>query len=146
MKLKRGQKLCKHCKCINAARQRICIECSREFKLTNSRLKNEIINWKEELKPGDAFRIINGTGPYYVLTQDCGEGKEGDKLFVGSKGKFIVRDLDVKGIMAYKMTALGRFEFVYMGKDEYCKDFNIHRRAHRIVRITHNVRANRKRN
>jgi len=136
MKLKRGQKLCKKCKCVNAARQRVCIDCNSEFKLTKSKLKHEIVNWKEELKPGDTFRIINGTGPYYVLGRDCGEGKKGEKLFVGCKGKYMVRQLDDRGIMATRLTALGRYEYIYMGKDNYCKELNIHRRAHRIVRIT----------
>jgi uncharacterized OB-fold protein len=58
MKLERGQKRCKKCKAINAARQRICTNCDKEFKLKKTPIKNEVVNWKE-LQPGDTFRIIN---------------------------------------------------------------------------------------
>ena len=33
MKLKRGQKRCKKCQAINAARQRVCISCNQTFQL-----------------------------------------------------------------------------------------------------------------
>ena len=59
MKLKRGQKRCKKCQAINAARQRICIECKHEFTLKNTPIngvlfkvdkKIDIINFDELLK------------------------------------------------------------------------------------------------
>ena len=136
MKLKRGQKLCKKCKQITAARQRICKWCDHEFVLTNKKIKGEITNWKD-LKRGDIFRVVNGTGPYYVLNRSCGEGEAGDRLFMGAIGKYIVKGITDTGIDAWNVTKLGTsgYTFVYMGKPDYCEKLNIHRRPHRIVKI-----------
>ena len=139
MKLKRGQKLCKNCQAINAARQRVCIECKKTFKLKNTPIKNEIKDWKS-LQKGDIFRVINGTGSYYVLKRDCSEGQVGEKLLIGSKGKYIVKGIEDNGICAWSISPPGSFsshEFVYMGKDMFCEDLSIHKRAHRIVKIKH---------
>ena len=140
MKLSRGQKRCKACKSINAARQRKCVECDTEFKIKKGKLKNEITDWKA-LCQGDTFRVINGSGPFYLLTRDCGEGKRGERLFIGSKGKFVVRELEHNGISAIRLSSLlSKHEFIYMGKDEYCEELNIYRRAHRIVKIPNTAR------
>ena len=66
MKLGRGQKRCNKCQTVNAARQRVCVYCRQEFIMKNIPLKHEIKDWKV-LEKGDAFRVINGTGPYYIL-------------------------------------------------------------------------------
>ena len=135
MKLKRGQKCCKNCQTINAARQRICIECKKPFQLKNTPIKNEIKDWKS-LQKGETFRVVNGTGPYYVLSRDCGEGNKGDKIFMGAKGKYVVKSLSECGIQAFSKTVRGGYyEFIYMGKDSYSQALNIHSRAHRIVKI-----------
>ena len=135
MKLKRGQKRCKQCKSVNAARQRTCIVCKQEFKLKNTPIKNEIKDWKS-LQKGETFRVVNGTGPYYVLSRDCGEGNKGDKIFMGAKGKYVVKSLSECGIQAFSKTVRGGYyEFIYMGKDSYSQALNIHSRAHRIVKI-----------
>ena len=135
MKLKRGQKRCKNCQSINAARQRVCVDCGKTFKLKNTPIKNEIKDWKN-LQEGDTFRVINGTGPYYVLTRDCSEGEEGERLFMGAKGKYIVKALTTHGIHAWSKASRGSYyEFVYMGKDEFREDLNIYKRAHRIIKI-----------
>ena len=76
MKLKRGQKLCKNCQAVNAARQRVCITCNKPFQLKNTPIKHEIKDW-QNLQKGDTFRVVNGTGSYYVLKRDCSEGEEG---------------------------------------------------------------------
>ena len=144
MKLKRGQKLCKKCKSINAARQRICIVCKQEFTLKNTPIKHEIKDWKS-LQKGEAFRVVNGTGPYYVLSRDCGEGEKGDRIFMGAKGKYIVRAVSEQGIQAFSKTARGGYyEFVYMGKNSFSQELNIHSRAHRIVKIKHKPNKYRK--
>ena len=135
MKLKRGQKRCKSCKHINAARQRICVKCGKTFQIKNRPIKNEIKDWKS-LQPGEAFRVVNGTGPYYVLARDCGEGAKGDRIFMGAKGKYRVKEIADHGIHAWSIASRGNYyEFVYMGKDGYLQDLNIHRRAHRIIKI-----------
>tara|TARA_R110000824_G_scaffold33234_1_gene106605 strand:+ start:177 stop:599 length:423 start_codon:yes stop_codon:yes gene_type:complete len=136
MKLKRGQKRCKSCKHINAARQRNCSNCNKEFINKNRIIKNEIKDWKS-LQPGEAFRVVKGTGPYYILDRDCGEGGAGDRLFMGAKGQYIVKEITSTGIDAWGVSKFGscRYEFVYMGKSSYCEKLNIHRQAHRIVKI-----------
>ena len=135
MKLKRGQKLCKQCKGINAARQRICIVCKKPFQLKNTPIKNEIKDWKS-LQKGDTFRVINGTGPYFVSKINCDEGEIGDRILMGAKGKYIVKAVGEYGIHAWGITSRGSYyEFVYMGKDEFRESLGIHKRAHRIIKI-----------
>ena len=136
MKLKRGQKLCKNCQAVNAARQRVCITCNKPFQLKNTPIKHEIKDW-QNLQKGDTFRVVNGTGSYYVLKRDCSEGEEGEKLFIGSKGKYIVKNVEENGIHAWSISPPGSFshEFVYMGKDDFNRELNIYKRSHRIVKI-----------
>ena len=46
-----------------------------------------------------------------------------------------------QGIGAWKMTGgNSRYEFVYMGKDEFDNSLSIHREAHRIVKINNRRR------
>ena len=140
MKHSRRQKRCKKCHTDNAARQRVCVYCRQEFVMKNIPLKHEIKDWKV-LEKGDAFRVINGTGPYYILKGDSHEGKEGEKLFIGCRGKYIVDYIVAQGIGAWKMTGgNSRYEFVYMGEDEFDKSLSIHREAHRIVKINNRRR------
>ena len=140
MKLSRGQKRCKKCNTVNAARQRVCVYCRQEFTMKNIPLKLEIKDWKI-LEKGDAFRVINGTGPYYILKGDSHEGREGEKLFIGCRGKYIVDNVVAQGIGAWKMTGgNSRYEFVYMGEDEFDRSLSIHREAHRIVKINNRRR------
>ena len=136
MKLKRGQKRCKACKHVNAARQRICVKCGKTFQIKNRPIKNEIKDWRS-LQPGEAFRVVNGTGPYYILKRDCGEGQAGDRLFMGAKGKYIVKEITSNGIDAWSISNYGayRYEFVYMGTPNYCEKLNIYRQPHRIIKI-----------
>ena len=136
MKLKRGQKRCKACKHVNAARQRICVKCGKTFQIKNRPIKNEVKDWRS-LQPGEAFRVVNGTGPYYVLKRDCGEGRAGDRLFMGAKGKYIVKEISSNGIVAWSISNYGayRYEFVYMGTPNYCEKLNIYRQPHRIIKI-----------
>ena len=133
MILKRGQKLCKECKQVNAARQRICKWCGTKFALTNKKMRGEITNWKD-LQKGEVVRVINGTGPYYVFTRDCSEGNEGDRISLGAKGSYIVHEIDQDGIHCYGASHRNSgFTFVYMGKEEFRESTNIHRRPHRLV-------------
>lgn len=136
MKLKRGQKRCKSCKHINASRQRACINCGKIFQIKNKTIRNEIKDW-QNLEPGEAFRVVNGTGPYYILNRDCGEGQVGDRLFMGAKGRYIVKEITGTGIEAWRISKFGScgYQFVYMGKPSYCETLNIHRQPHRIIKI-----------
>ena len=140
MKITRGQKRCKKCNTVNAARQRVCVYCRQEFTMKNIPLKHEIKDWKS-LERGDAFRVVNGTGPYYILKSDSHEGRAGENLFIGGLGKYLVDIVVAQGICAWKITGgNSRYEFVYMGNDELDKSLNIHREAHRIVKINNKRR------
>ena len=61
MKLKRGQKICKKCNAICAARSRICKECGAAFISKNTPIKNEVKDWKS-LEKGDWLKVVQGTG------------------------------------------------------------------------------------
>ena len=140
MKLTRGQKRCKKCNTVNAARQRVCVYCRHEFTMNHIPLKHEIKDWKS-LERGDAFRVVNGRCTYYILKSDSHEGKAGEKLFIGCRGKYLVDNVVAQGIGAWKMTVgNSRYEFVNMGNDELDKSLNIHREAHRIVKINNRRR------
>ena len=143
MKLKRGQKLCKNCQAVNAARQRKCVDCGKVFQLKNTPIKNEIKDWKG-LEKGDTFRVINGTGSYYLLKRDCGEGEKGEKLFIGPKGKYQVKKIDMEnnGIHAWSLASPGNshYEFVYMGQDRFSKEVDIHQRAPRIIKFKYRTK------
>ena len=135
MKLSRGHKRCPKCQTVNAARQRVCVYCRTEFRIKNTPLRHEIKDWKS-LERGELFRVINGTGPYWMASDDSHDRQEGEKLFIGCKGKYKVDNISSQGIGAWKISGgHSRYEFVYMGKDEFSKDLNIHKTAHRIVKI-----------
>ena len=129
VKLKRGQKLCKSCGCINAARSGACKECKKVFVLKNSPIKNEIKDWRS-LSAGDTFKVVQGTGPYYVCKRDSEEGTVGEKIYMGARGVYNRKN--------------GGYDFVYMGEDQKASSgIKIIRKAHRIVR-TPNKRKRKK--
>ena len=135
MKLKRGQKICKKCNSINAARSRVCKECGTPFISKNTPIKNEIKDWKS-LQKGDWIRIIQGTGPYFVCTKQSEESNTGDKIYMGCKGKYEVVSIVSEGLMC---KGLGRknhgVEFVYMGKKKFSSYTGISSEPHRIVKM-----------
>jgi hypothetical protein len=135
MKLNRGQKRCKKCKSINAARQRICKNCQFEFISKNTPVKGEIKDWKS-LEIGDYIKIIQGTGPYFINKKDTEESKVGDRICLGDIGVYRVekkyRDgLRVSGV-SFKN---GGFSFLYMGKPKYIPSTGVHREPYRIKRV-----------
>ena len=135
MKLKRGQKLCKHCGAVNAARSSRCNTCEKPFISKNTPIKNEVKDW-EGLKKGDWLRVIQGTGPYFTCKRQTDEASVGDKIYMGCKGKYEVISIDRKGLLC---KALGRkncgVEFVYMGERNFCEYTDITKEPHRIVKL-----------
>ena len=81
----KGQKKCPECGAINGARAFQCKVCEYAFpnKYGRKRYNRPVINWSE-LKRGDCFRIVGGSGSYYV-SPDTGE-----RTYMSSKGKYIV--------------------------------------------------------
>ena len=135
MKLKRGQKVCKACNGVNAARSQKCKHCGEPFIRKNTPIKNEIKNWKE-LDSGQEIKIIQGTGPYYICYSDSEERRAGEKIYMGCKGKYIVREVKGNGLLCY---GIGKnntgIDFVYMGEKELSQSTGIIKAPHRIVRL-----------
>lgn len=102
MKLKRGQKLCKHCNNINGARARICKHCNTEFeirgdlltKIKKNRNKNlTTIDWKT-LNTGDEIYFRGRSGTYFL-------NYDGTRDYTTDKGVYRVVALCDEGFMAY---------------------------------------------
>lgn len=106
------------------------------FKIKKRKIKNEIIDW-QSLEKGDLFRVINGTGPYYILKRDCSEGKEGEKLNLGLKGIYSVYEILKDGICVCGTTNKNSgFDYLYMGREKFCESTSTHRKAHRIIEVS----------
>ena len=135
MKLKRGQKLCKHCGAINAARSSKCNTCGKPFISKNTPIKNEVKDWRA-LEKGDWLRVVQGTGPYYICSRDSEEGQRGEKIYMGARGVYRVVEVKPTGILVYGIGKKNSgYDFVYMGDEEtICGSTGIVRKAHRIVR------------
>jgi|TARA_R100001163_G_scaffold62826_1_gene54011 hypothetical protein len=133
MKLSRGQKLCKHCGAVNAARSHKCNDCGKLFISKNTPIKNEVKNWKE-LEKGQHIKIIQGTGPYYICSSDSDDHNTGEKIYMGCKGKYVVREVTGNGLLCY---GIGKnntgIDFVYMGNKELSQSTGIIKAPHRIV-------------
>lgn len=133
--LKRGQKICKYCKAVNAARSRICMSCELEFKPKNLPVRNEIINWKE-LSPGDFVKIIVGSGPYYPSKKDTENSKAGERISMGDIGVYKVVKIVDNGIYAFGATNKNAgYTFIYMGEPYISEQTGIHFEPHRIKRV-----------
>ena len=128
----KGQKTCPECGAINGARAFQCKECDYAFpnKYRRKRYNKPVSNWND-LKQGDCFRIVGGSGSYYV-SPDTGE-----RTYMSSKGKYIVNRITRDGILAY---GIGKnntgCEFIYMGKhtkSRLCD--NMYNAPHKLIRI-----------
>tara|TARA_R100001377_G_scaffold66664_1_gene41966 strand:+ start:2053 stop:2478 length:426 start_codon:yes stop_codon:yes gene_type:complete len=135
MKLRRGQKLCKKCDSINAARSRVCNSCGGVFISKNTPIKNEIKDWSS-LQKGEFFRVVQGTGPYFICTRGSEELEVGDKIYMGCKGKYEMVRLVGSGLLC---KGIGKnscgLEFLYMGNKEVSKKTGIIKEPHRLIKI-----------
>ena len=114
-KLQRGQKLCKKCGEINAARQRVCKGCGHEFVSKNTPISGEIKEWKE-LQKGTLIKVIQGTGPYYIAKRDSEESSAGERICMGDTGVFKVISTDHSGILVYGASRKNSgYSYLYMG-------------------------------
>jgi len=128
----KGQKACPECGAVNGARAFQCNVCEYAFpnKYGRKRYNRPVSNWNE-LKRGDCFRIVGGSGSYY-MSPDTGE-----RTYMSSKGKYIVNSITRDGILAY---GIGKnntgCEFIYMGehtKSPLCD--NMYKAPHKLIRI-----------
>ena len=135
IKLQRGQKLCKNCEQPNASRQRECKWCGTAFISKNTKLKDEIKDWRS-LERGQHFRVVNGSGPYYVLVRDCEDGDAGEKVSMGHRGSYKVDKILDTGIISFGISRKNRgMAFIYMGEQGLDNKTGIHRTAHRIIKL-----------
>lgn len=134
-KLKRGQKRCKKCGEINAARSQVCKGCNERFISKNTPLKNEVKDWTT-LEKGDQLKVVQGTGPYFICSRDNDEGNQGDKIYMGARGVYKVISLREDGIIAYGISKKnGGYDFIYMGGKSYCHATGITKAPHRIIKM-----------
>lgn len=135
VKLKRGQKICKNCQGINAARSRVCKECSVPFISRNIPIKNEITDWRN-LQLGSYIKVIQGTGPYYVSKKDTEEVKVGEKICMGDTGVFKVVGVENKGLRVNGTSGKNAgFSFLYMGNPTISKVTGINLDPYRIKKV-----------
>lgn len=80
------------------------------------------------LAPGDKIKITGG-GPYVV-------NKDGDKIRMGYKGRFVVKGVDQNGIFAYGNKKEGEQSmcYIWMGRNLLTKA-GVHRRAHKVMKV-----------
>jgi hypothetical protein len=136
VKLRRGQKQCKSCGAICASRSSFCKSCNKPFISRNTPIKNEIKDWKS-LEKGARFKVVQGTGSYYLCKRDTEEGKRGEKIYMGARGVYTVNEIIKDGILAFGQSKNNSgIHFVYMGKECYCESTGITRNSHRLVRIS----------
>jgi hypothetical protein len=115
VKLKRGQKLCKECNTVNAARQRVCKGCGHEFMSKNTPIHGEVKDWKE-LQKGTLIKVIQGTGPYFISRRDTDESYRGERICMGDTGVFKVISTDHSGILVYGASRKNSgYSYLYMG-------------------------------
>ena len=112
-KMKRGQKLCTNCDCINGVRAYECKECGSPFKMKKARRgpRKKLVENFKELNRGDTIRVVGGSGCYYI-------DKQGDKHYFTDRGKYIVQNTDDKGIQAVGSHG---YTYIYMGKKRRSK-------------------------
>jgi len=125
----KGKKTCEKCGHECGPRAYMCSECQHPFmfavqskeKKTTRMIRK--FDWKE-LEKGDRIKATGG--PYTVC--------DGEYIPMGCRGKFVVYAVDNNGIIAYGLKE-GGFCHIWMNKDQVCKSTQIHRTAHRVVKI-----------
>lgn len=135
VKLSRGQKLCKSCGTVNAARQRVCKGCHYEFISSSTPISGEITDWKN-LEKGKLIKIIQGTGPYYKVVRDTDEHAQGDRIPMGNIGVFKVIRLDSYGIIVCGATNKNSgYSYLYMGESKVSPITGLNLEPYRIKSV-----------
>jgi hypothetical protein len=146
VKLSRGQKLCKKCNEVNAARQRVCKSCGNCFTSKNSPIVGEIKNWKD-LEKGTLIKVIQGTGPYYIAKRDSDESFAGEKICMGDTGVFKVISTDDNGIVVYGASRKNSgYSYLYMGQSKKSENTGTYLEPYRIKYVVTKIKKRRKKN
>lgn len=122
----KGLKTCPDCGLAVGVRVKVCSECEHKFAFKPSvwREKSKAVKDWRELEKGDVIRTVNGTGSYWNL-------ENGEKIYLGEKGKLVVQKVLSNGIQVYGKHG---FSFVYMGKPRLSR-IGVHERPHKIKLI-----------
>lgn len=135
VKLKRGQKLCKKCNSINAARSKKCKYCCNDFISKNIPIKNEITDWRN-IELGSYIKVIQGTGPYFICTKDSEDTKMGEKICMGDTGVFKIVGKDQNGLKVNgALNKNAGFSYLYMGLPKKSKNTGIYWEPYRIKKV-----------
>jgi len=135
VKLNRGQKLCKTCMSVNAARQMVCKTCNSPFSSKSTPVKNQINNWKN-LEKDSYFKVVQGSGPYYIASKDSESHKVGEKVCMGYTGVFKVVKVEENGILSYGLSNKNAgYSFIYMGPSKTSKETGIKMEPHKLVKV-----------
>ncbi len=134
----RGHKTCV-CGKTMGPRTLVCPHCNHDFGIRQiaapkvgrlvkvAKVKKAVDNHKV-LAPGDKIKVTSG-GSYY-------KNKDGDKLHIGYRGRFVVKAVDQHGIFAYGNKKEGEQSmcYIWMGRNLLTKA-GVHRRPHKVVRV-----------
>ena len=126
----RGQKLCSNCGSTSGPRAFVCKNCNTQFAFKaksreekNTRLiKN--FNWKD-LQKGDVIKVSGG--PYFYHA--------GEPVGMGYRGKFMVENIDEKGIRAWGIGKQSGFAHIYMGRDFQNPETGVWKVKHKIIKL-----------
>ena len=85
-----------------------------------------VANFKE-LKAGERIKVAGG-GSYWM-------NKDGQRIYIGYRGRFTVKAVDQNGIYAYGNKKEGEQSmcYIWMGRNLLSKA-GVHRRAHKVLR------------
>lgn len=111
---RRGNKVCPQCNGDNGPRSFNCKHCGYAFKVKKGiNLKGKAkletdTDWRS-LNRGDIFKVFGHCGPFYT-------NSDGERTFLGYKGRFRVVSLDENGINAVGVGLKSKGAvYVYMG-------------------------------
>lgn len=118
-------KTCSSCKTKNGARSFVCKNCGKEFFVKKRKIKKKIEDWRS-LQSGQEFRVISGSGPYFLAQNN-------EKQYLTERGIYITSFVDNKGIHAFSKEGKS-YSYIYMGpeeKSDLC--YNLYRSPHKLI-------------
>lgn len=137
----RGVKTCTGCGYQTGPRAFRCPSCDKSFDIQRGitkrqkKRKGEKVDWTK-LEEGECIRVVSGSGPYW-------EPEEGERIPLGHKGYFRVKDVKDDGIVVRGMTNKNSgYCFIYMGEKKVGVTGSI-QRPHKIRKVKEAVVHNR---
>lgn len=128
--------MCKKCNTSFIPKSGNVVSRKQEISISGKREKvkrsSPVINWEEELSPGDIVKIKQGSGPFYILGN-------GEREYLSINGIVMVKQKESNGFWAThcKLKHKRGTFFVYMGKT--CRspaDNSLIRKRHKLLKLT----------